>query len=94
MCSEGFLYVRIDIFLQRIRLGLENEQISQIRDQVRHQTHHVLAAFRLLVEELECAGRFTTQNLSGEIDHGLFARESEHVEDVILPDLFSAKATS
>ena len=45
-----------------------------------------------MVEEVECAGRFTTQNLSGEIGHGLFARESEHVEHVILPDLFSAES--
>ena len=50
---ERFLRFRIDIFLERIRLGLKHEQIAQIADQIRHQPHHVFASFALLVKNIE-----------------------------------------
>ena len=51
--AERFLQLKIDIFTERIRFDLEDEKIAEIRDQVRHQTHHVFAGFGLVVQQLD-----------------------------------------
>ena len=50
---ECFLQFRIDVVLERVGFCFEYEQIAQVTDQVRHQTHHVFAGFALLVEDIE-----------------------------------------
>ena len=91
MCGKRFLQIRIDVFLHRIGLRLEHKQIAKINDQIRHESHHVLAVFRLLVKELEGCRGFALQNPPGKIDHGLFARKSENIEDIALADFFPAE---
>ena len=56
---ERFLHIRIDIFLQGVRHGLEDEQIAQISDQIRHESHHVLAGFALLMKQINGGRRLT-----------------------------------
>src|SRR5207244_11288011 len=70
---------------------LEPTQIAKLNDQIRHESHHVLAVFRLLVKELEGCRGFALQNPPGKIDHGLFARKSENIEDIALADFFPAE---
>ena len=68
LLPERLLQFRIDIVRDRVRFGFKHEQVAQIRNQVRHQTHHVFAGFALLVEDVERGGCLPTKNFSGQID--------------------------
>ena len=85
------MHFSLHIFLQRIRLYLEYEQIAQVSDQVRHQPHHVLAGITLLMQQINRVRSFTSQNPPGKIDHRLFACESKNIEHIVLADFLSAK---
>ena len=62
--GKRLLHVRIDVLLERVRLGFEHEQIAQVCDQVRHEPHHVLAAFTLLMQQIDRLRRFGPQDVS------------------------------
>ena len=91
VCGERLLHVRIDVLFQRVRFGFEHEQITQISDQISHQSHHVFPAFALLMQQIDRPRCFSSQYSSCKIDHGLFAGESEHVKHIALADFLSAK---
>src|SRR4029450_1373425 len=83
--------MNLDIFLKRIRLCLEYEQIAQVSDQVRHEPHYVLANITLLMQQIDRACSFASQNSSCQIDNRLFARESKDIEHIVLADFLATK---
>ena len=58
MRRERLLQIKIDVFAQRVGLHFKNEQVAQIRNQVGHEPHHVLAGLGLFVKKLDGIGGF------------------------------------
>ena len=91
MLPERCLHVRLDVFLQCVRFRLEYKQIAQVRNQIRHETHHIFPGVTLLMQQIDRARSFSSQNSPRQIDNCLVARESEYIEHIVLADFLPAK---
>ena len=88
---KRLLQLRRGFVRQRVRLHFADEQIAQIRNQIGHQFHHVLAGLRCSWSKSSASAVSPRRDFVGEIGHGLFAGESEDVQHVGLRDRLAAK---
>src|SRR3954464_10731150 len=74
-CRDG---LGAKFVLHALRIALDDEQVSQVLNQIRHQAAEILARFRLSVNRSECLRRLRADQVFAKLGDGLLRGEAEN----------------